>query len=84
MTNERRMGGPELEGVSQHKDAFARVRAPYRNAEISLIDKPDSEVPLMELRIREGRRITLVELDAETVAELAAALRSWADDNAKS
>ena len=68
------MGGAELEGVSEHKDEFARLRAPYRNAEITLIDKPSDDVPLMEMRIREGRRITIVELDAQTVDQFAKAL----------
>lgn len=79
MTNERRMGGAELEGVSEHPDEFARFKAPYRNAEITLIDKPSDEVPLMEMRIREGRRITIVELDAETAGEFSLALRGWAN-----
>lgn len=69
----------ERPGVKEHKDEFARFRAPYRNAEITLIEKPSPDVPLMELRIREGRRITIVELDRETVANLAKALQSWAD-----
>ena len=33
----------------------------------------------MELRIREGRRITIVELDAKTVGDLGKALQEWAD-----
>ena len=79
----RRMGGAELEGVAEHKDEFARLKAPYRNAEIALINKPSDDVPLMEMRIREGRRITIVELDAETVANFAKALQGWADNNKK-
>ena len=76
----RRMGGAELEGVEKHQDEFASFHAPYRNATISLIDKPSDEVPLMEMRIREGRRITILELDGETVGNLAKALQGWADN----
>ncbi len=75
----RRMGGAELEGVGEHKDEFASFHAPYRNAVITLIDKPSDEVPLMQMRIREGRRITILELDGETVENLAKALQGWAD-----
>jgi len=79
MTNRRRLGGEELSGVDAHEDQFASVHAPYRNAVIALIDKPSKDVPLMELRIREGRRITIVELDRDTVGTLAKALQGWAD-----
>ena len=72
-----------LPGVGEHKDEFGRFRAPYRNAEITLINKPSDDVPLMELRIREGRRITIVELDTETVSDLAKALQGWADSAKK-
>ena len=76
----RRMGGAELEGVGEHKGEIGSFHAPYRNAVITLIDKPSDDVPLMEMRIREGRRITIVELDGETVGNLAKALQSWADN----
>ncbi len=75
----RRMGGAELEGVGEHKEEFASFHAPYRNAVITLIDKPSDDVPLMQMRIREGRRITILELDGETVGNLAKALQGWAD-----
>ncbi len=75
----RRMGGAELESVAEHRDEFARLRAPYRNAEITLIDKTSGEVALVEIRIREGRRITTVELDADTVDKFAGALQDWAE-----
>ncbi|MCP4933614.1 MAG: hypothetical protein GY927_05275 [bacterium] len=75
----RRMGGAELEGVGEHKDEFASFHAPYRNAVITLIDKPSDDVPLMEMRIREGRRITVLELDSDTAENLAKTLQCWAD-----
>ncbi len=76
----RRMGGAELEGVAEHIGEFGSFHAPYRNAVITLIDKPSDDVPLMEMRIREGRRITILELDGETVGNLAKALQGWADN----
>ena len=82
MSDEGRfLGGEALPGAPEHQDEFAHFSAPYRNAQITLIDKPSDEVPLMELRIREGRRITIVELDAKTVGELGKALQEWADKN---
>ena len=73
------IGGEALPGIAKQEGEFASFSAPYRNAQITLIDKPSNEVPLMELRIREGRRITIVELDAKTVGELDKALQQWAD-----
>ena len=78
-TGGRVLGGEELAGTNVHPDEFGRFHAPYRNVEITLIDKPSDEVPLMELRIREGRRITMVELDQKTVADLATSLQDWAN-----
>jgi len=79
MTDDRRtIGGEALPGTAPQDGEFARFSAPYRNAQITLIDKPSSQVPLMELRIREGRRITIVELDAQTVDDLGKALQQWA------
>jgi len=77
----RFLGGEALPGVAEQEGEIARFSAPYRNAQITLIDKPSDEVPLMELRIREGRRITIVELDAKTVDNLGKALCKWADKN---
>ena len=55
---------------------------PTAMRKVTLIDKPSDEVPLMELRIREGRRITIVELDAKTGwRNLARPLQEWADKN---
>ena len=79
MADGRRMGGNELEGVEPHKDEIANFHAPYRNAVISLINKPSDDVQLLEMRIREGRRITIIELDCDTVNNLAKALQGWAD-----
>ncbi|MCF6198984.1 MAG: hypothetical protein L3J67_06220 [Hyphomicrobiaceae bacterium] len=82
MSDEGRfLGGEALPGVAPQEGEFAHFSAPYRNAQITLIDKPSSEVPLMELRIREGRRITIVDLDAKTVGDLGKALSEWADKN---
>ena len=66
-------------GTKEHEEEFARFYAPYRNAEITLLELPFDEVPLLQLRIREGRRITIVDLDRKTVGDLATALQKWAD-----
>jgi len=65
-------------GVAAHQDELARARAPYRNAEITLIDRPSEDVALIELRIREGRRITTVELDAAGARLLGESFVKWA------
>jgi hypothetical protein len=66
-------------GVEQHEAEFARFYAPFRNAEITLIDRPSDDVHLFQLRIREGRRITVVELNKAIAVDLAKALQNWAD-----
>jgi hypothetical protein len=67
--------------VDQHKHEIARLHAPLRKAEITLIDRPSDDLPLVELRIREGRRITTLELDRDTARQLAQALENWAADH---
>lgn len=64
---------------NQRQDELIKLRAPLRNAEISLIDRGGDEVKLVELRIREGKRITTVEIDPATARRLAATLVAWAD-----
>ncbi len=71
-------------GTGRHEGEFFRIHAPYRNAEICLIEKPDDAVSLMELRIREGRRITLVDLDRGSVEKLARAMLDWVAPSAGS
>jgi hypothetical protein len=75
-------GAPETQGaprrgVARLEGEFARLYAPYRNAEICLIDKPSPDIHLFELRIREGRRITQVELGPDAALELSKALAQW-------
>lgn len=65
-------------GIARLEGEIARFYAPFRNVEICLIDKPEEGLPLIELRIREGRRITQFELDGETAARLGRALEQWA------
>ena len=65
-------------GIARLEGEIARFYAPFRNVEICLIDKPEEGLPLIELRIREGRRITQFELDGETAAKLGQALEQWA------
>jgi hypothetical protein len=67
---------------NQRQDELVKLRAPLRNAEISLIDRGGDEVRLVELRIREGKRITTIELDPGTAKRLATTLTAWAERSA--
>ncbi len=44
----------------------------------------DSGMRLMRVRIREGKRFTVLELDAATATGLAQAMAGWAEDTAAS
>jgi hypothetical protein len=55
------------------------VPAPY-GREVRLHDVVhDSGLHLLRVTIREGRRFTIVELDADTAARWAAAMAAWAE-----
>ncbi len=62
---------------------LATFLTPFRRQEITLRERDDpltGDVRLLEMRIREGRRFTLLELDAATAQALAEALAQWAKD----
>jgi hypothetical protein len=55
-----------------------RIEAPYgRELELHEVAY-ESGMKLLRLRIREGRRFTIMELDASTAAHLGGALSAWA------
>lgn len=59
-------------------EEIARIQAPYRR-EIVLQDaRFDSGMRLLRIRIREGTRFTIMDIDAATAASFAAALGDWA------
>lgn len=56
-------------------DAFA---APY-GREITLESvEHDSGLNMLRIRIREGRRFTVMDIDANTAVQWSAAMRAWA------
>lgn len=58
-----------------------RIEAPY-GRQVELHDVLyDSGMRLLRVRIREGRRFTIMELDAPTASRLGGALRAWAERN---
>ncbi len=57
------------------------ISAPW-NKDIDLQEKEyEGGFKVIRLRIREGRRITDLELDSLTAARLGAFLKTWAEDN---
>lgn len=60
----------------------ARLRVPIGGQEIELLqaDWAHGGLSLLRLRIREGKRFTIFDVDAGTARELAAALLAWSDE----
>jgi hypothetical protein len=58
----------------------ARLRAPLGGQEIELqqVDWAVGGMSLLRVRIREGRRFTVFDIDAATAAAWAAAMSGWA------
>lgn len=62
---------------------IARIAAPYRR-EIVLHDaRWPSGMRLLRIRIREGHRFTIMDIDPHTATEVAAVLGAWTSDVAK-
>lgn len=58
-----------------------RIEAPYgRELELHEV-LYESGMRLLRMRIREGRRFTILELDAPTAAHLGGAMSDWAERN---
>ena len=56
-----------------------KIAAPY-GREVTLKEVTfDSGMTLLRVTIREGKRITSVDIDAETAAHWAGAMQGWAD-----
>jgi hypothetical protein len=58
---------------------LARLRAPLGGQEIELqqIDYRHGGLSLLRVRIREGRRFTVFEIDAQTAASWGGAMLDW-------
>lgn len=64
-------------------DEIARLQAPYRR-EIVLQDaRFDSGMRLLRVRIREGHRFTIMDIDPATATTLAEKLAAWAAEAGK-
>ncbi|HTT12397.1 MAG TPA: hypothetical protein VMG60_16035 [Burkholderiaceae bacterium] len=59
---------------------IARLRAPLGGQEIELqqLDWAHGGISLLRVRIREGRRFTVFDIDAATAAAWGEAMRQWA------
>ncbi len=60
--------------------ALARFTVPLGQQEIEVqqIEHAEGGMPLMRLRIREGKRFTIFDIDPITARELGAVLQHWA------
>lgn len=55
-------------------------KVPLRNVEIKLEDvRYEGGMAMLQLKIREGRRFTVLELDEETARHWGQAMAAWAD-----
>lgn len=60
---------------------LAKLKVPLGGQEIALqqIDHAEGGMSLMRIRIREGKRFTIFDIDPGTAREWADAMRAWAD-----
>ncbi len=60
--------------------SLARFTVPLGQQEIEVqqIEHVEGGMPLMRLRIREGKRFTIFDIDPVTAGSLAAVLQQWA------
>lgn len=61
--------------------AIAKFKVPLGNQEIELqqIDHVEGGMSLLRIRIREGKRFTIFDIDPDTAQHWAAAMNKWAD-----
>ena len=60
--------------------ALAKFKVPLGSQEIELqqIDHVEGGMSLLRIRIREGKRFTIFDIDPGTASEWAAAMQQWA------
>ncbi|HEY0665687.1 MAG TPA: hypothetical protein VGD24_06455 [Gallionella sp.] len=60
---------------------MAKIKVPLGGQEIELqqIDHAENGMSLMRIRIREGKRFTIFDIDPQTARQWAAAMQGWAD-----
>ncbi len=58
-----------------------KIRVPLGNQEIELqqIDHAEGGMSLLRIRIREGKRFTIFDIDPVTAKQWAEAMHNWAD-----
>lgn len=58
-----------------------KIKVPLGSQEIELqqIDHVEGGMSLMRIRIREGKRFTIFDIDPETAKQWASAMQLWAD-----
>jgi hypothetical protein len=63
-----------------------KIRVPLGSQEIELqqIDHVEGGMSLMRIRIREGKRFTIFDIDPATAQQWAAAMQHWADSQGRS
>jgi len=62
-----------------------KFKVPLGGQEIDLqqIDHAEDGISLMRIRIREGKRFTIFDIDSATARQWAAAMNRWADSQQK-
>lgn len=60
---------------------LAKIRVPLGGQEIGLqqIDHAEGGMSLLRIRIREGKRFTIFDIDPATARQWAEAMQEWAD-----
>ncbi len=58
-----------------------KIKVPLGGQEIELqqIDHAEGGMSLLRIRIREGKRFTIFDIDPVTAGQLGASMKSWAD-----
>lgn len=60
---------------------LAKIRVPLGGQDIDLqqIDHVEGGMSLLRIRIREGKRFTIFDIDPDTAKQWAGVMQSWAD-----
>jgi hypothetical protein len=64
-----------------HTNELAKFKVPLGGQQIELqqIDHAEGGMSLLRIRIRESRRFTIFDIDADTARQWAQAMNAWAD-----
>jgi hypothetical protein len=64
---------------------ITKIKVPFGSQEIELqqIDHVEGGMSLMRIRIREGKRFTIFDIDPGTAQQWASAMQHWADSQKK-